>query len=141
MKSSKRQAKSGYLLKRGEVNKSWRVRWFVLQDDKLFYFKSPDQEKAIAFIPLDNAVVRISTENNGKEFCFEIITKHRIYQLVAKSHTDMVEWMKALSVQTILHAENELISQAEEMIAKATLDNYNEQMILRNSNSVEISPT
>jgi len=54
-----------------------------------------------------------------------VVTKHRVYQLVAKSHTDMVEWMKSLSIQTILHAENELINQAEEMIAKVTLDNYN----------------
>lgn len=57
---------------------------------------------------------------------------------MAKSHTDMMDWMKILSVHTILHAENELINQvalllvtlcihleqAEEMIAKATLDQY-----------------
>jgi len=136
---SKKLAKTGYLLKRGEVNKSWRVRWFVLQDDRLFYFKSPEQEKAIAFIPLDNAVVRISTENNGKEFCFEVVTKHRVYQLVAKSHTDMVEWMKSLSIQTILHAENELINQAEEMIAKVTLDNYNGSQSDMNADNNNIS--
>eukprot|EP01118_Nematostelium_gracile_P000108 TRINITY_DN10099_c0_g1_i1.p1 TRINITY_DN10099_c0_g1~~TRINITY_DN10099_c0_g1_i1.p1 ORF type:complete len:159 (-),score=23.57 TRINITY_DN10099_c0_g1_i1:4-426(-) len=116
--------KSGYLMKRGEVNKSWRVRWFCLQDDRVHYYKSAEQEKSIGEIPLDNAVVRISTENNGKEYCFEVVTKQRVYQLVAKTHTDMIEWMRALSIQTILHAENELINQAEEMIAKATLDNY-----------------
>ena len=32
----------------------------------------------------------------------------------------MVDWMKALSQHTILHAENELINQAEDRIAKAT---------------------
>jgi hypothetical protein len=96
----------------------------VLQEDKLFYFKSAEQPKPIAFIPLDQAVVRVCSENNGKDYCFEIVTKHRVYQLVAKSHTDMTDWMKILSVHTILHAENELINQAEEMVAKATLDQY-----------------
>jgi hypothetical protein len=66
----------------------------------------------------------MSTENNGKEYCFEIVTKLRVYQLVAKSQLDMVEWMKTLSAHTILHTENELINQAEEMIAKATYDQY-----------------
>lgn len=47
-----------------------------------------------------------------------------MYQLVAKSQTEMIEWMKTLSAHTILHAENALINQAEEMIAKATYDNY-----------------
>lgn len=51
-----------------------------------------------------------------------MVTKQRVYQLAAKSHTDMTEWMKMLSLHTILHAENELIVQAEEMIAKATYD-------------------
>lgn len=36
----------------------------------------------------------------------------------------MVEWMKMLSTHTMLHAENEYIKQAEEMIAKASGDRY-----------------
>jgi hypothetical protein len=54
----------------------------------------------------------MTTDNNGKEYCFEIITKQRVYQLVAKSQADMLEWMKALSVHTILHAENAVLAQA-----------------------------
>lgn len=51
--------RAGYLLKRGEINKAWKVRWFELEDDKLKYFKSQDQAKAIDFIHLDQVVVRV----------------------------------------------------------------------------------
>jgi len=114
--------RSGYLLKRGEINKSWKVRWFELEDDKLKYFKSQDQTKAIDFIHLDQVVVRISDSMIGKDNCFELVTKHRVYHLVAKSRTDMEEWMRILSLYTILHSENELINNAEDMISRYTYD-------------------
>eukprot|EP01117_Protostelium_nocturnum_P011000 TRINITY_DN3991_c0_g1_i4.p1 TRINITY_DN3991_c0_g1~~TRINITY_DN3991_c0_g1_i4.p1 ORF type:complete len:142 (+),score=61.36 TRINITY_DN3991_c0_g1_i4:414-839(+) len=36
----------------------------------------------------------------------------------------MQEWMKLLSAHTVLHAENEMLNVAEELIARATLDQY-----------------
>jgi len=103
-----------------------------LEDDKLKYFKSPDQPKAINYIPLDQAVVRVATGKVGKDNCFELITKQRIYHLVAKSRTEMDDWIKTLSVFTILHSENELINQAEDVIYKnmAKLANSEDANIL-----------
>jgi hypothetical protein len=42
----------GYMEKRGATNTAWRDRWFVLQDQKLFYFKTHQHTKAITYIPL-----------------------------------------------------------------------------------------
>ena len=67
------------------------------------------------------------TEETGKKHCFEMITKHRVFQLAAKNHQEMVDWMKMLSAQGILYNENECIKQAEEMIAKASYDKYIQQ--------------
>ena len=32
--------KSGYLLKKGEVNKSWKRRFVVLCNDNIYYYKT-----------------------------------------------------------------------------------------------------
>jgi len=136
-------AKSGYLYKRGEVNKSWKARCFVLQDDKLYYFKHPNQGKPINAIPLDQVVIRLCPELSGKEHAFEVVTRQRIFQLCAKSRTDMLEWMKNLSSHTVLPSENELINQAEEMIAKATMDKFfnDQEEILNMRNSLSQAKT
>lgn len=63
---------------------------------------------------------QICREDVGEDHCFEIITKSRIYYLVAKSHAEMLEWVDVLQSHTILHSENELIEQAEEAIAANT---------------------
>jgi len=132
MDSLAKAVRSGYLLKQGELNKAWKLRWFELEDDKLKYFKSPDKSKAINYIPLDQAVVRAATKNVGKDNCFELITKQRVYHLVAKSRTEMEDWIKTLSVFTILHAENELINQSEDVICKNMLKlaNFEEAVFL-----------
>jgi hypothetical protein len=31
----------GYLTKQGKVVKNWKRRWFVLQESRLFYYKTP----------------------------------------------------------------------------------------------------
>ena len=54
----------------------------------------------------------------GEEHCFEIVTKTRVYYMVAKSEAEMTEWMHALSQRTMLHKENELLEKADEMIAQ-----------------------
>ena len=32
---------------------------FVIQDDKLFYYKAPEQTKFLGNIPLDQAIIRV----------------------------------------------------------------------------------
>lgn len=111
---------SGYLVKRGEINKGWKVRWCVVEEGRMYYFRSPESSKPISYIPLGQTVIRICREDMGEDHCFEIITKSRIYYLVAKSHAEMLEWVDVLQSHTILHSENELIQQAEEAIARNT---------------------
>ena len=54
--------KAGYLMKRGEFHKSWKVRWCKLDgpNRKLLYYKSKDNVKPINHIPLEHSVVRVS---------------------------------------------------------------------------------
>ena len=46
--------KKGCLLKKGEkgVIKGWKKRWFVLEFDRLFYYKRQCDTEPINFVPL-----------------------------------------------------------------------------------------
>ena len=46
-----------------------------------------------------------------------MVTKLRVWYLVAKSEVELAEWIHVLSLRTMLHKENELLQKAEEMIA------------------------
>jgi len=109
--------KTGYLSKRGDFNKSLKVRWCVLIGARLYYAKAPEA-KYIAFIPLDQAVIRIAKDDSEK-YCFEIVTKIRCFRLKAKTQSEMNDWIQVLSIQTSLQAENDLLDTAEELISIA----------------------
>jgi len=106
-------------VKKGQYNTAWKCRWCVLTGDKLLYYKDKEQtgrQSPLGLIPLQLAVVRTCTEDVGREFCFEIITKDRVYKLVALSHQEMNDWIQSLLPFTLLQAENDYIKQAETQI-------------------------
>ena len=49
-----------------------------------------------------------------------MVTPARVFVLVAKSKSEMLDWVQSLSQQTVLALENEKIEKAEETICKAT---------------------
>jgi len=72
-----RSQRSGYLEKRGKRNTAWKERWFVLQDSKLYYYKTEKQAKSINFIPLHDSQIRETRHHKPYEYTFEITTTHR----------------------------------------------------------------
>lgn len=57
---------------------------------------------------LGECVVRETAGRNRREFLFEVNTKHRIYQLRARTFADMQGWIRDLSFFTSLGLENEV---------------------------------
>lgn len=110
---------SGMLLKMGQVNKSWKERFFILEDDKLFYYKNHDAVKAIAYIPLNDAYVRVSPEYYPEFASFEIVTCQRIYKLQAANFELMKTWIQHCQTFSKITMENELIRQADIQIYNA----------------------
>lgn len=110
----------------------------MLTGAKLVYFKNEMvNRRPLGFIPLDQADVRVCVafcpfsfsvelfvdstlkscvEDVGKEFCFEIVTKDRVFKLSAGSHQEMVDWMASLQPCTLLQEENDLFKEAERTI-------------------------
>lgn len=88
----------GWLNKRGEVNKSWQRRWFVLKGNLLFYFERKGDREPLGMIILEGCTVELAEE--GEQYCFQIIfhgPNNRTYYLSTESQGNMEQWMKALT--------------------------------------------
>lgn len=88
----------GWLNKRGEVNKSWQKRWFVLKGNLLFYFEKRGDKEPLGVIILEGCTIELAED--GEQYCFKIIfhgEKDRSYLLAAETQEIMEKWMKALT--------------------------------------------
>lgn len=92
----------GYLSKLGARHKAWRERWFVLQGDKLFYFKSHHSASSISYIKVSDAYVKPCLEDDGRpsKYIFQIDTKDRLYFLKSKTSREMTHWINMLQRNT-----------------------------------------
>jgi len=124
----------GLLKKLGDVNRTFKERWFVLQKDKLWYFKTQQSPKAITYIALKDAVIReASTDKNRRtsvvnafrpserSLSFQIVTQDRVYELVAPSREQRHAWLTLLQQQTQLQVDNGEIDQIDVMIEEHEL--------------------
>ena len=88
--------KEGFLNKRGEVNKGFQRRWFVLKGNLLFYFEKRG-DKAVGVIILEDCTVEVSEVDR---YCFTVSffgDRTRVYVLSADSEDEMISWMKYIS--------------------------------------------
>jgi len=89
--------KSGELKKKGGMRKNWKARWFILQADNLFYFKSKAERNPIDCIPL-NTVSAYKSSSAKRPNVFELHSTDfdRVYFLQANSESERTEWMNAI---------------------------------------------
>ena len=60
-----------FKLLQGGRYKSWKRRWFILNDNCLYYFEYTTDKEPRGIIPLENIKVREVTDRN-KPHCFEL---------------------------------------------------------------------
>merc|ERR1712203_268193 len=63
--------KEGWLWKQGGRYKSWKRRWFILNDNCLYYFEFTTDKEPRGIIPLENIKIREVTDRS-KSHCFEL---------------------------------------------------------------------
>ncbi|XP_066293086.1 sesquipedalian-1-like [Branchiostoma lanceolatum] len=93
--------KDGYLHKRGEVNRGFQRRYFLLKGNLLFYFDRKGDKEPVGVIVLEGCTVELSSDAIESDCpnVFEIVFQGpgtRTYVLMADNHDDMESWMKAL---------------------------------------------
>ncbi|XP_017770419.1 PREDICTED: cytohesin-1 isoform X2 [Nicrophorus vespilloides] len=114
--------KEGWLWKQGGRYKSWKRRWFILNDNCLYYFEYTTDKEPRGIIPLENISVRECTDRQ-KQHCFELYAsggaefikacktdsegkvvegKHQVYRMSASSENEKNDWMLRLG-QSISH--------------------------------------
>lgn len=91
--------KEGYLDKKGDLNHSYKRRWFVLKGNLLFYFEKSGERQPIGMIVLENCSVEVS-DCDRYSFCVRyqaISSASRTYTLCAENDVEMEKWMKSIT--------------------------------------------
>uniref|UniRef100_A0A6M2DHL6 Putative pleckstrin similarity domain protein n=1 Tax=Xenopsylla cheopis TaxID=163159 RepID=A0A6M2DHL6_XENCH len=90
--------REGWLSKKGEVNKAFQRRWFVLKGNLLFYFEKKGDKDPVGVIILEGCTIELAEDE--EHFSFKIMfhgPNNRSYILGADSQEVMEQWMKALA--------------------------------------------
>uniref|UniRef100_A0A1B6EUR6 PH domain-containing protein n=1 Tax=Cuerna arida TaxID=1464854 RepID=A0A1B6EUR6_9HEMI len=90
--------REGWLVKRGEVNKGYQKRWFILKGNLLFYFEKRGDKEPVGVVVLEGCTIELSEDE--EQFSFKIVFHgpgNRSYVLGAESQESMEQWMKALA--------------------------------------------
>merc|ERR1719357_407811 len=100
----KKKAKEGYLFKQSRHLKQWRKRWFVLDDNKLYSFKSKDEMKS-ATETIDLKVfssVKSSEDFTGKPNSFDVYSPDFVFSMAAESESDKEDWIRAIGKAIVM---------------------------------------
>ncbi|XP_025920263.1 pleckstrin homology domain-containing family A member 2 isoform X1 [Apteryx rowi] len=94
--------KSGYCVKQGNVRKSWKRRYFVLDEFSISYFKcEQDKEPLRSILLKDVCKTHECLVKSGdllmRDNLFEIITSSRTFYIQADSPEDMHSWIRAIT--------------------------------------------
>ena len=89
-------SREGYLTKLGQIRKSWRVRWFVLRNRTLTYYKTKQSKKPIRSLDLGRATAVEYDDSKKKDFCFRIDFPTRSLFIYANSIEDCQQWVEVL---------------------------------------------
>lgn len=108
--------REGWLWKQGGRYKTWKRRWFILNDGCLYYFELTADKEPRGIIPLENVNVR-EVDDKTKQYCFEIysttndkikackhdsegkvieVGNHTVYRMSALTGEDKNEWIKKI---------------------------------------------
>ncbi|KAI5003722.1 pleckstrin homology domain-containing protein 1-like [Hordeum vulgare subsp. vulgare] len=102
--------RGGWLDKQGEYIKTWRRRWFVLKQGKLFWFK--DSTVTRASVPRGVIAVASCLTVKGAEdvlnrkFAFELSTPGETMYFVADSDKEKEDWINSIGRSIVQHSRS-----------------------------------
>lgn len=101
----------GYLVKRGDVLRTWKRRWVVLNGARgtLQIFETADATAPIGEFDVDKVYACRFSERNpyGHGCAFELVTRRRVVHLVADDAEQVQLWMQAIGNCKIMRASDD----------------------------------
>ena len=94
-------SREGYLTKLGRLRKTWKVRWFVLRNQSLSYYKAKQYQKPIAILDMSSAKAVEYDNSKRKDYSFRIELPRRTYFLYGNSAEDCQQWVDLLRSKLI----------------------------------------
>ena len=92
--------RAGWLMKQGEIIKTWRRRWFVLKDGKLFWFLDQNVTAASptrGVVDLSKCLsVKGAEDIINRAHGFELSSREDTQYFIADSAKEKEEWINAL---------------------------------------------
>lgn len=92
--------RAGWLNKQGEYIKTWRRRWFVLKQGKLFWFKESNVTRSSrprGVIPVaDCLTVKGAEDVLHRQFAFELSTRNDTMYFIADSEKEKEDWINSV---------------------------------------------
>lgn len=102
--------RAGWLTKQGEYIKTWRRRWFVLKQGKLFWFKDSTVTRASTprgVIPVASCLtVKGAEDVLNRAFAFEISTRGETMYFIADSEKEKEEWINSIGRSIVQHSRS-----------------------------------
>ncbi|KAL2928615.1 Pleckstrin homology domain-containing protein 1 [Bienertia sinuspersici] len=102
--------RAGWLTKQGEYIKTWRRRWFILKQGKLFWFKESTvnrSSKPRGIIPVSSCLtVKGAEDVLNRQFAFELSTRSDTMYFIADSDKDKEDWINSIGRSIVQHSRS-----------------------------------
>ncbi|KAJ0987874.1 hypothetical protein J5N97_006230 [Dioscorea zingiberensis] len=102
--------RSGWLTKQGEYIKTWRRRWFVLKQGKLFWFKDSHVMRSSVprgVIPVGTFLtVKGAEDVLNRQFAFELSSRMETMYFIADSEKEKEEWINSIGRSIVQHSRS-----------------------------------
>jgi len=86
--------KEGFLVKRGDVRRSWKRRWFSLTPSSLSYYQG-ERKGFIKKVKFTNTCQVQKVQSKKKSHCFQLIVPDRIFLFSCVSDLEREQWITA----------------------------------------------
>eukprot|EP00271_Cylindrocystis_brebissonii_P008138 TRINITY_DN2215_c1_g5_i1.p2 TRINITY_DN2215_c1_g5~~TRINITY_DN2215_c1_g5_i1.p2 ORF type:complete len:143 (-),score=28.89 TRINITY_DN2215_c1_g5_i1:470-898(-) len=106
----KNPERAGWLMKQGEYIKTWRRRWFVLKQGKIFWFK----EQLVTYNSKPRGVISVgkcltikgAEDVLNKAHAFELSTHEDTMYFIADNDKEKEDWINAVGRSIVQHSRS-----------------------------------